>query len=90
MYKIAPNVIRVTALADYKLSLVFDDGVEGVFDCKPYLGYEFMSGLRDPECFSKVRPDHGTVMWADGTDLCPDDIYSNCDQVRSVSAGRGD
>ena len=41
-------------------------------------GYEFMSGITNSKDFSQVIPDHGTVMWADGTDLCPDDLYYNC------------
>ena len=31
----------------------------------------------DEEVFSKVVVHHGTVMWPDGSDLCPDEVYDN-------------
>jgi len=29
--------------------------------------------------FDKVVADHGTVMWPNGADLCPDEIYDFSD-----------
>ena len=78
MYTITPDVVAVKAVDNFKLDVEFADGVRGIFDCKPYLKYDFMRDLSDPVAFAQVLPDHGTVMWADGTDLCPDDLYANC------------
>lgn len=77
MYTIAPDITKVKALDGYKLDIVFADGVSGVFDCSPYMDCEFMAGVRSPEAFAAVVPDHGTVMWPNGADLCPDEIYSS-------------
>ena len=72
-----PDLIAVNALDDYKLALEFADGKKGVFDCLPYMQFEFMEGLRDPLKFAAVSIDHGTVAWPEGEDLCPDDLYAN-------------
>ena len=74
---ITPDLVSVKALDGYKLSLVFADGKHGVFDCAPYMQYEFMEGVRSPEKFAMVFADHGTAAWPGGEDLCPDDLYQN-------------
>ena len=69
------DTVAVKPMSDYKLLLTFGDGRQGIFDCKPYRKYEFMSDVWDENVFSKVVVDHGTVMWPGGEDLCPDDLY---------------
>ena len=48
-----------------------------MFDCNPYRDYECLSGIWDAGIFDKVVADHGTVMWPNGADLCPDEVYDN-------------
>ena len=69
------RVSKVTALPDYRLNIVFRDGRQGIFDCKPYRGYECLSHIWADDVFPKVVADHGTVMWPDGSDLSPDEVY---------------
>ena len=45
------------------------------FDCNPYRNYECLSGIWAEGVFDKVVADHGTVMWPNGADLCPDEVY---------------
>ena len=79
MTAITPDLVSVNALEDFKLAVVFSDGKRGVFDCGPYMNFEFMEELRDPEKFAKVFIENGTASWSfDGADLAPDDIYQNC------------
>ena len=77
MTAITPDLVSVNALDDFKLAVVFADGKRGVFDCGPYMNFEFMEELRDPAKFAAAYVDHGTVAWAGGEDLCPDDLYLN-------------
>ena len=77
MSTITPDLISAKALGDYKLDLVFADGRHGVFDCSPYIQYEFMEDIREPAKFAAVMVDHGTVAWPGGEDRCPDDLYAN-------------
>jgi len=69
------RVKEVFPLPDYRLDVVFRDGKRGVFDCNPYRGYPCLSRIWDMDVFTKVVADHGTVMWPDGSDLCPDEVY---------------
>jgi len=65
----------VRALPGYRLDIVFRDGRHGVLDCNPYRAYPCMAGIWADGVFDKVVVDHGTVMWPDGSDLCPDEVY---------------
>lgn len=69
------RVKEVSALPGYRLAIVFRDGKQGVFDCNPYRDDPCLSGIWAEEVFAKVVADHGTVMWPDGSDLCPDEVY---------------
>ena len=71
------RVVDVEALPDYRLKLVFRSGECGIFDCKPYRKYACLSGIWADDVFPRVVADHGTVMWPDGSDLCPDEIYEH-------------
>ena len=77
MTAITPDLVAVKALDGYKLDLVFADGKRGVFDCGPYMQYEFMEDVRELSKFAAVMVDHGTASWPGGEDLCPDDLYMN-------------
>lgn len=92
MTAIMPDLISVNALDDFKLAVVFADGKRGVFDCGPYMNFEFMAELRDPTKFAKVFIENGTASWSlDGADLAPDDIYQNCQPYGlSISAEVGE
>ena len=74
---LSPRVKQVKALPEYKLELVFSNGERGTLDCKVYSDYECFAGIWNEDVFSRVVADHGTVMWPDGSDLCPDEIYDN-------------
>ena len=71
------RVKEVSAMPGYRLRITFRTGEQGVFDCNPYRGYECLSGIWAEDVFDKVTADHGTVMWPNGADLCPDEVYDN-------------
>ena len=71
------RVKEVKAMPNYHLAIEFRDGKRGIFDCNPYRGYECFAGIWADDVFDKVVADHGTVMWPDGSDLCPDEVYAN-------------
>lgn len=70
-----PRVKEVRPNSDYTLSLVFDNGEEGVFDVSPYLGKGIFSQLKDRRIFNSVKPFLGSIQWENGLDLCPDTLY---------------
>ena len=69
------RVKEVRALPGFRLDIVFRNGERGIFDCGPYRGYECLAGIWEDGVFEKVVADHGTVMWPNGADLCPDEVY---------------
>jgi len=82
---IGNRVKSVSAMPDYRLAVVFHNGERGVFDCKPYRSYECFADIWADGVFDKVVADHGTVMWPDGSDLCPDEVYDNSIKVKQAS-----
>ena len=77
------DIVEARPLADYRLALRFEDGVEGVIDvtqCVPFVGV--FASLRDPAKFSEVTvdPELGTVVWPSGADLAPDVLYERLAQ----------
>ena len=70
-----PRVQTVKPLADHRLELHFSDGQVRVFDMRPYLDTGIFTELRDPAVFGTAQAALGTVVWANGADLCPDPLY---------------
>jgi Protein of unknown function (DUF2442) len=73
------DIVDARAFADYRLHLLFEDGVEGDVDIRrlvPFAGV--FAPLRDPAEFAKVKvdPELGTVVWPNGADLDPDVLYA--------------
>lgn len=68
-----PHVISVEPLSDYRLRLVFDDGVKGDVDLADLLWGPMFEPLKDPAKFAQVRvePETGTITWPNGADLDP-------------------
>jgi hypothetical protein len=66
----------VKFLGDYRLELVFDDGVTGVVDLSDLVGKGVFALWRDPAAFARVRiGNSGELVWDDQVDLCPDALY---------------
>jgi Protein of unknown function (DUF2442) len=73
------DVIEARALADYRIFVKFEDGVQGEIDVTELIALEgVFASLRDPSRFAEVRvhPELGTVCWPNGADLDPDVLYS--------------
>ena len=71
-------VVGVRPNDDFSLTVVFDDGAEGVLDMKPYLGFGVFRKLEDLEQFKRVRVAFDTVEWECGADLDPEFIRAKC------------
>ena len=66
----------VKSLGDYRLELVFDDGVTGVVDLSDLVGKGVFALWRDRAAFARVRiGTSGELLWDDQVDLCPDALY---------------
>ena len=73
------DIVFVSPLEGYRLSIRYEDGVEGIVDLGSILSFRgVFAPLKDPEYFSQVQvdPELGTVSWPNGADLDPDVLYS--------------
>lgn len=70
-----PRVAKAIPLKDYKVSLLFDNGEERIFDVSPYLNMGIFSELKEPDIFYSVRAIEGTIQWQNEADFCPDTLY---------------
>lgn len=70
-----PTAVNVTAIDDYNLILKFNNGEIRKFDVKPYIKGKFYGQLHEKDYFKFVKTDGFTVVWPNGQDICPDDLY---------------
>ena len=70
-----PRVKSVAAISSYKLKIIFNNGEEGIYDCKPLLDFGVFKELKDVNYFKQAKAQDGTVVWPHEQDICPDTLY---------------
>ncbi|VFM97955.1 MAG: Protein of unknown function (DUF2442) [Candidatus Kentron sp. G] len=68
------TIIKATPLDNYRIEILTESGVFGIFDVKPYLGGSAFKELYDESYFRTVRPAHGGIEWPHEQDFCADTI----------------
>lgn len=71
-----PKAIDVKPLNNYELLIKFDNEEERVFDVKPYLNHKVFADLKKIELFNTVKIAGLSIEWANGADICPDELYN--------------
>ena len=72
------DVTKVEYVAEYRIRLLFEDGLEGIADLSSYPdpGNVF-KGFLDLEYFRQFRIEYGTLVWGDGdVDIAPETLYT--------------
>ena len=76
-----PKLLKVTeikALENYKLQILFNDGVEKVFDFSRLLDKGVYTRLKDKKLFNAVSIEYGVPVWDNGEiDIAPETLYEN-------------
>ncbi len=72
------SVVTVVPHEDFTLAIVFEDGVEGVLDMKPFLDFGVFQRIRSWDCFKGVRVAFGAIEWNGGVDLDPEFVRTKC------------
>ena len=68
--------ILVKALPDYRLSVRFDNGVEGEVSLRHLVGRGVFVLWCDEDVFEKVHiGTEGQIAWSDTIEICPDAVY---------------
>ncbi len=73
---IVPKPIEVKALQNYDLYIKFEDGKEKIYNVK-HLAEKipFYSKLKNKEYFENVKVDGNTIVWEQGEDIAPENLY---------------
>ncbi|HXR06891.1 MAG TPA: DUF2442 domain-containing protein [Candidatus Acidoferrum sp.] len=71
------RIVSAEPLPEWRLRVVFEDGVSGIFPVEPAKRGGVFLKLLDTRVFNAVavNPDFGCVEWPGGIDLCPDAMH---------------
>lgn len=70
-----PTVIRATYRSDYRIEIVFNDGLAATVDFARWLDGPVFEPLKNPEYFRRFFIDGGTIAWPNGADIAPETLY---------------
>ena len=79
-----PSVKQVVPHDDHTLSLVFENGENGILDMRPMLDFGVFRRIKDLDEFKQVRAAFDTIEWNCGVDLDPEYIYAKCKERSTV------
>jgi hypothetical protein len=68
------DVIHAEPLENFCVFVELQDGRKGLFDTKPYLGWNAYRALRDPVYFRSLRVEHGVLCWPQEEDIAPETL----------------
>ena len=65
---------------DFKITMTFSDGTEGVFDGDEFLKREgpLLDALRNEAFFRRAFIDSGALCWPNGLELSPTRLHQTC------------
>lgn len=73
---IVPKPIKVKALENYDLYIKFEDGKEKIYNVKNLIEkFSFYKNLKDKNYFKCVKIEGNTIVWKNGEDIAPENLY---------------
>lgn len=84
------NIMQITPLENWKLSILTQDGRKGLFDVRPYLQLEAFEELQNIHEFMKIKNGGYFVEWGCGADLSADTleakmVFQNLEQTHNAN-----
>lgn len=70
------KAVDVKALNDYRINVVFADGVSGVVDLSDLVQKGIFQKLKDEQSFQKVYTDGSSIAWSEELEIDADNIYA--------------
>jgi len=71
-----PSVVQAQYRGGFRIRVVFQDGVEGTLNFRPWLAGPVFEPLKDLDYFRRFFVDGGTVSWPNGADIAPETLYA--------------
>lgn len=81
---VLPAVVRAEHRGEFKIRLVFNDGVDGTVDFSDWLSGPVFEPLKDPAYFARFFIDGGTVAWPNGADIAPETLHERAKAPEAV------
>jgi hypothetical protein len=69
---------------NYLLTILFDNGENGILDMKLILDFGIFQRIKDYEAFKRVQVSFDTIEWDCGVDLDPEYVYARCIESKSA------
>ena len=73
--KALPAVVHAEYGGEFKIRVVFNDGVEGMIDFTDWLTGPVFEPLKDRSYFMRFFVEGGTVTWPNGADIAPETLH---------------
>ena len=73
---VLPVVVRAEHRGEFKIRLVFSDGVDATVDFADWLEGPVFEPLKDPDYFARFFIEGGTVAWPNGADIAPETLHA--------------
>lgn len=81
---ITPDILKVEVLEDYLLKIIFVTKEEKIYDMKYLINsYKIYEKLKNKEYFENVIIRGDTIEWANGEDVCPEELYYNSKPIKN-------
>ena len=74
-WDMSPIAVKVRPLENYHVLIEFETGEVKKYDVSPHIRGSWYGELADKEYFKTVYCDGMTIVWGNGQDICPDNIY---------------
>lgn len=72
---VLPAVVKAQYQGDFKIRLLFNDGVQGTVDFSDWLTGPVFEPLKDRAYFARFFVEGGTVTWPNGADIAPETLH---------------
>lgn len=72
---VLPVVVEAEYRGDFKIRLLFNDGVHGTVDFSDWLTGPVFEPLKDRAYFARFFVEGGTVTWPNGADVAPETLH---------------
>ena len=72
---VLPAVIRAEYQGEFRIRLIFSDGVDATVDFAQWLNGPVFEPVKNPEYFRRFFIEGGTVAWPSGADIAPETLY---------------
>jgi hypothetical protein len=79
--KVLPVVVDAEYRGEFKIRVVFNDGVESTIDFSDWLTGPVFEPLKDPNYFARFFIEGGTVSWPNGADIAPETLHDRAKET---------